>query len=73
LVASALALFVAPVIYGLNLYYCFSVIPKQDRQFYPGPLETWFSWISLVVFTGLTAPLIVKAAQDLAAYLGISF
>ncbi len=35
LVASALAFFVAPVIFFLNLYYCFTVIPKDDKMFYP--------------------------------------
>ena len=58
LVASALAFFVAPVIYALNLYYCFTVIPKEDTHFYPKPLDAWFGWASLVVFTGLTAILI---------------
>jgi len=58
LVASALAFFVAPVIYALNLYYCFRVIPKEDRHFYPSRFDTWFSWFSFVVFTGLTAILI---------------
>jgi Mn2+/Fe2+ NRAMP family transporter len=55
LVASALAFFVAPVIYALNLYYCFTVIPRTDGHFYPSGLAMWFSWVSLVVFTGMTA------------------
>jgi len=55
LVASALALFVAPVIYFLNLYYCLTVIPKTDKHFYPSKLETVFSWLSLIVFCVLTA------------------
>ena len=58
LVASALAFFVAPIIFALNLYYCFTVIPKQDRRFYPNAFDTWFGWTSLVVFTGMTAILI---------------
>ena len=58
LVASALAFFVAPVIYALNLYYCFTVIPKEDKDFYPRAFDAWFGWTSLVVFTGLTAILI---------------
>ena len=61
LVASALALFVAPVIYFLNLYYCLTVIPQSDRIFYPSPFARWFSGLSLVVFTGLT--LIVVLAR----------
>lgn len=55
LVASALALFIAPVIFFLNLYYCLTIIPKSDRDFYPSAFERWFAWSSLVVFTGLTA------------------
>jgi len=58
LVASALAFFIAPVIFFLNLYYCFSVIPKEDKAFYPSAFATWFGWFSLVVFTFLTALLI---------------
>ena len=59
LVASALALFVAPVIFYLNVHYCLSVIPKDDPDFYPGRWQRAFAWVSLVVFTGLTAILIM--------------
>ncbi len=59
LVASALALFIAPVVFFLNLYYCFSVIPKNDRVFYPSTFSSWFSWISLAIFTGLSAILVM--------------
>jgi len=58
LVASALAFFIAPVIYLLNLYYCFTVIPR-DSPFYPSRFAAWFGWGSLVVFTGMTAILIL--------------
>ena len=54
LVASALAFFVAPVIYFMNLYYCLTVIPKEDRVFYPSTAVRWFAGMSFVVFTGLT-------------------
>ena len=54
LVASALALFVAPVVYFLNLYYCLTIIPSADRIFYPSPFARWFGGLSLAVFTGLT-------------------
>jgi Mn2+/Fe2+ NRAMP family transporter len=60
LVASALAYFIAPVIYFLNLYYCRTVIPKDDTVFYPSTFATWFSWLSLVVFTGMSAILILQ-------------
>jgi len=36
--ASALAFFIAPVIFALNLYFCLRVIPKKDKQFYPLPV-----------------------------------
>ncbi len=58
LVASALAAFVAPVIFFLNFYYCLVIIPKQDRAFYPSMFARWFGWLSLVVFTGMTLILI---------------
>ena len=59
LVASALALFVAPVVYFLNLYYCLTVIPRTDEVFYPSPFARWFGWLSFVVFSGLTFIVIV--------------
>ena len=58
LVASALAYFVAPVIFFLNLYYCSTVIPKNDKIFYPSAFAKWFGWLSLVVFTGMSLVLI---------------
>ena len=59
LVASAVAFFVAPVVFALNLYYCFAVIPSNDKVFYPSTFAAWFGWGSLLVFTGLTALLIM--------------
>ena len=58
LVASALAYFVAPVIFFLNLYYCFTVIPKDDKVFYPSRFAKWFGWLSLAVFSGMSLVLI---------------
>jgi len=58
LVASALAFFIAPVIYYLNLYYCLTLIPKKDALFYPSRFARWFAWLSLVVFVGMTVILI---------------
>ncbi len=60
LVASALAYFVAPVIFFLNIHYCRTVIPKTDRIFYPSAFETGFAWLSLAVFTGMSAILIAQ-------------
>ena len=60
LVASALAYFVAPVIFFLNVYYCRTVIPKEDKIFYPSTVETGFAWLSLMVFTGMSAILILQ-------------
>ena len=54
LVASALALFVAPVVYFLNLYYCVTVISKTDDVFYPSLVTRWFAWTSLGVVSGLS-------------------
>ena len=68
LVASALAFFIAPVVFFLNLYYCFSVIPKGDKIFYPSTFATWFSWMSLVVFTGLSAILIMARVFGIALF-----
>ena len=42
LVASALAYFVAPVIFFLNLYYCLTIIRKDDEVFYPSAFAAWF-------------------------------
>ena len=58
LVASAAAFFVAPVIFYLNLYYCLTVIPR-DEPFYPSPFAKWFGWLSLAVFSGMTAMLVL--------------
>ena len=59
LVSSALAFFIAPVIFFLNLYYCVTVIPKTDTAFYPSAAVRAFAWFSFVVFTGLTAVVIL--------------
>ncbi len=60
LVASALAYVVAPVIFFLNLYYCLTIIKKSDKEFYPSTFATWFGWLSLVVFTGMSVILILQ-------------
>ena len=60
LLASALAFFVAPVIYFLNLYYCLTIIHKDDKVFYPSKFATWFGWLSLAVFTGMSLILIMQ-------------
>ncbi|MEX2304315.1 MAG: Nramp family divalent metal transporter [Bryobacterales bacterium] len=54
LVSSALAFFIAPVIFFLNLFYCMVVVPKEDRAFYPSTFAIWFGWASFLVFTGFT-------------------
>ncbi len=59
LVSSALAFFIAPVIFFLNVYYCVTVIPKQDTVFYPSAPVRAFAWFSLFVFTALTALVIM--------------
>ena len=59
LVSSALAFFIAPVIFFLNVYYCVTVIPKDNAAFYPSAPVRAFAWFSLVVFTALTALVIM--------------
>ena len=59
LVSSALAFFIAPVIFFLNVYYCVTVIPKTDTAFYPSAPVRAFAWFSLIVFSGLTAVVIM--------------
>ena len=54
LIASALAFFIAPVIYSLNIYYCMTIIPRQDKGFFPSPIAIWVSCGSFLVFTALT-------------------
>ncbi len=58
LVASSLAFFIAPVIYFLNLWYCFTVIPPEDKTFYPGSFAKVFAWISFIVFSIMTGLMI---------------
>ena len=58
LVASALAFFIAPVIFFLNFYYCLTIIPRDDEAFYPSTFARWFGWISLLVFTLMSLTLI---------------
>jgi hypothetical protein len=36
------------------------VIPKADKAFYPSTFATWFSGLSLVVFTGMSLILIAQ-------------
>ena len=59
LVSSALAFFIAPVIFFLNIYYCVTIIPKTEKAFYPSQPVVWFSWFSLAVFTALTLVIIL--------------
>lgn len=59
LVASALSFFVAPIIYFFNIYYCLTIIPKKDKEFYPSKFAIYFSSFSLLIFTGLSALLIM--------------
>lgn len=54
LVASALAFFIAPVIYFLNIYYCLRIIPREDRGFFPSRIAIGVSLTSLAVFSALT-------------------
>ena len=68
LVASALAYFVAPVIYFFNIYFCLTIIPKEDKAFYPSNFAKYFSSISLIVFTGLSGILIMARVFDITLF-----
>ena len=70
LVSSALAFFIAPVIFFLNLYYCLTVIPTTDRAFYPSRIVRVSSYTSLVVFTGLTVVLIIARVFNVTLFGG---
>ncbi len=70
LVASALAYFVAPVIFCLNFYYCLKVIPKNDPHFYPSRFARAFTWVSIVVFTGMSLILILARVFDVPVFGG---
>jgi hypothetical protein len=35
------------------------VIPKENKVFYPSTFAKWFGWASFIVFTGLSAILIM--------------
>ena len=70
LVASALALFVAPVVFFLNLYYCLTVIPRADPVFYPSAAARGFAWFSFAVFTGLTTIVIMARVFEVTLFGG---
>jgi len=68
LVASAAAFFVAPVIYAMNLYFCFKIIDKEDKVFYPSLFARYFGWASFVVFSGLTLVVILARVFKVAFF-----
>ena len=68
LVASALAYFVAPVIYFFNVYFCLSIIPKEDKAFYPSTFAKYFSYLSLFIFTGLSLILIMARVFNITLF-----
>ena len=41
-------------------YYCLTIIRKNDKDFYPSAFATWFGWLSLLVFTGMSLILIMQ-------------
>jgi hypothetical protein len=68
LVASALASFISPVIYFLNLYYCFTVIPKSNRMFYPSMFAAIFGWLSFVLFSGMIGIIVLQELFGIQLY-----
>ena len=59
LTASLLAVIIAPVIFFLNLYYCFSVIPKDNREWRPSLWTAFLAWGSCIIFTGTSVALML--------------
>ena len=47
------------MIFCLNFYYCLKVIPKDDPHFYPSAFARVFTFVSIIVFTGLSLILIL--------------
>ena len=70
LVSSALAFFIAPVIFFLNVWYCVTVIPKDNTAFYPSAPVRALAWFSLIVFSGLTALAILDRIFGVALFGG---
>jgi len=54
LTASLLAVLIAPVIFFLNLYYCFAVIPRDNREWHPSLVTAACAWASCIIFTGVS-------------------
>ncbi|MBS4024717.1 MAG: Nramp family divalent metal transporter [Clostridia bacterium] len=54
LIASATALGIAPVIFYYTFKFCREIIPKDNKVFYPSKPVIWFTWLSLIIFTGMT-------------------
>ena len=46
------------MIFFLNMYYCVTIIPREDRVFHPSTFARWFGWASFFVFTGMSLILI---------------
>ena len=65
LAASLLAVIIAPVIFFLNIYYCFAVIPRDNREWYPSLVVTVLAWGSCIVFTGVSVILMANRYLDL--------
>ena len=70
LISSALAFFIAPVTFFLNVWYCVTVIPKDNTAFYPSALVRGLAWFSLIVFSGLTALAILDRIFGVALFGG---
>ena len=65
LAASLLAVIIAPVIFFLNIYYCFAVIPRDNREWYPSLVVAVLAWGSCIVFTGVSVILMANRYLDL--------
>ena len=45
-----------------------TVIRKDDKTFYPSKFATWFGWLSLIVFTGMSVILILQRLFGIALF-----
>ncbi|HJO10497.1 MAG TPA: hypothetical protein QGI39_00460, partial [Gammaproteobacteria bacterium] len=47
---------------------CLTIIPKEDKAFYPSTFAKYFSYLSLFIFTGLSLILIMARAFNITPF-----
>jgi Mn2+/Fe2+ NRAMP family transporter len=58
--AAAPAYLFSPVIFFLNVYYCFRVIPARDRPLRPSRLDAVFAWAAFAGFSAAAGLFVVR-------------